>query len=156
FSGNLSVNVGPVTLDGGSAMGDLASINLANSSGVSLTISGARETIGSLAGGGTSGGNLSLVTDLVAGGNNKTTTFGGIISGAGGLTKTGAGTMNLTATNSYTGTTTVEAGKLSLASRGLADSADVFLSSGSTLELKFSGTPDIIDSLGIDGVAKSA
>ncbi|MEX0641864.1 MAG: autotransporter-associated beta strand repeat-containing protein [Pirellulales bacterium] len=62
----------------------------------------------------------------------------GAIGESGGvrsLTKTGNGTLALTATNSYTGNTTVQAGKLALANRGLADSADVFLSTGSTLEL---------------------
>ena len=36
--------------------------------------------------------------------------------GGNSLTKTGAGTMELTATNTYTGSTTVSAGTLSLAS----------------------------------------
>ena len=70
------------------------------------------------------------------------------------LTKTGNGTLALSAAISFTGNTTVQAGKLSLANRGLADSADVFLSTGSTLELMFSGTPDFIDSLFIDGVSQ--
>ena len=38
----------------------------------------------------------------------------GVISGAGGLTKTGAGKLTLTGANTYTGTTTVNVGTLSL------------------------------------------
>jgi autotransporter-associated beta strand protein len=44
--------------------------------------------------------------------NGNSTTFAGNISGAGHLTKTGAGTMTLTGNNSYTGATTVQAGIL--------------------------------------------
>jgi hypothetical protein len=43
---------------------------------------------------------------------------------------------------------------LSLTNRGLADAADVFLSSGSTLDLTFSGIPDVIDSLFINGASQ--
>lgn len=78
----------------------------------------------------------------------------GQTGGVWSLTKTGDGTLALSAAISFTGETTVEAGKLSLASRGLADSADIFLSTGSALELKFSGVPDVIDSLFIDGVSQ--
>ena len=155
YSGTLNVAGGTLTLSGGTAMGDLASISLANSAGVSLNVSGGNETIGSLSGGGNSGGNVSLTSSLIIGGNNKTTTFASVISGAGSLTKTGTGTMTLTAANWYTGDTTVQAGKLSLTNRGLADAADVFLVGGTTLDLKFSGSPDAIDSLFIDGISQA-
>lgn len=73
----------------------------------------------------------------------------------GGLIKNGAGTLALNAANSYTGDTTVEAGKLSIASPYLANAADVFLSTGATLDLKFAGNPDIIDSLFFDGISQA-
>ena len=62
--------------------------------------------------------------------------------------------MSLTGTNSYTGDTSVAAGKLSLLTRGLADAADVSIMSGATLELKFSGTADAIDSLFLNGISQ--
>ena len=74
----------------------------------------------------------------------------------GGLTKTGAGTLALSGANTYSGDTTVLAGKLSLASAFLANSADVLLSTGATLDLGFAGNPDVIDSLFVDGVSQLA
>ena len=74
----------------------------------------------------------------------------------GALTKAGAGTLAMTGVNSYVGDTAVEAGKLRLGSAILANSADVYLSTGATLELGFGGAPDVIDSLLIDGVSQAA
>jgi autotransporter-associated beta strand protein len=54
---------------------------------------------------GAGGGTLSAST-------GKTATYGGVLAGAGGLTKAGAGTWVLTGNNTYGGTTTVSAGKL--------------------------------------------
>jgi autotransporter-associated beta strand protein len=64
YAGTLNVNGGALQLDGGTAMGDLAAINLSNTAGIGLTISGGSETIGSLSGGGASGGNVTLSTGL--------------------------------------------------------------------------------------------
>jgi autotransporter-associated beta strand protein len=56
--------------------------------------------------------------------------------GAGGLIKTGAGTMVMTVANSYTGTTTVSGGTLALAVDGsFANTAMVSLGTGSRLDL---------------------
>ncbi|RYD67395.1 MAG: hypothetical protein EOP83_02905, partial [Verrucomicrobiaceae bacterium] len=61
------------------------------------------------------------------------------------------GRLNLTATNTYTGNTTVNAGTLSLATASLADAADVSLASTATLELNHVGT-DTVDQFFINGV----
>lgn len=117
YAGTLNVNGGVVVLNGGGAMGDTATINLANTAGVGLSITGGVETIGSLGGGGTNGGNVTLMTNLITGGNNASTVFGGQISGNGGLTKNGAGTFTLSNANgnSYAGPTVVAGGTLLVA-----------------------------------------
>src|SRR5262249_41215988 len=63
-------------------------------------------------------------------------------------------TLSLTNINSYSGNTVVSGGKVSLSNRGLADTADVSVSTGGTLDLKFSGAADIIDSLFLNGISQ--
>ncbi|WFP61210.1 autotransporter-associated beta strand repeat-containing protein [Mesorhizobium sp. WSM4904] len=68
------------------------------------------ETIGSLAGAGTV---LLGGSTLTVGADGTSTTFSGLISGTGGLTKTGAGALNLTGDNSgFSGPTSIEGGTL--------------------------------------------
>ena len=74
------------------------------------------------------------------------------------LIKTGVGTQILTGTNNYAGSTTVNGGTLQLGdginNTGLADTADVTVDSGCTLNLNYTGT-DTIDELWLGGVQKS-
>ncbi len=77
------------------------------------------QTIGSLASpDSTTGVTLASQLTLDAGSNNASTTFAGVISGSGNLSKSGTGTMTLTGANTYTGTTAVNGGTLSLARAG--------------------------------------
>jgi autotransporter-associated beta strand protein len=71
----------------------------------------------------------------------------------GGLTKAGAGTLALTNANSYTGNTSVEAGKLSLSFPSLPNGADVSIAIGATLDLNFA-TSDVVHSLFLNGVSQ--
>jgi fibronectin-binding autotransporter adhesin len=73
-----------------------------------------------------------------------------------GLTKAGNGVLALNGINFYTGDTTVAAGTLSLAYASLADSANVYLAAGSTLNLKFAATTaDVINAFFIDGIEQA-
>ena len=100
-----------------------------------------------------------LVTLTASGGvmdtQANTGTIAASIGGAGGLTKVGNGTLILTGLNSYSGSTTVNSGTLSLATPSLADASDVYLTTGAVLNLNFSGT-DAIHALFIDGVCQSS
>ncbi len=89
-------------------------------SGGSFDLAGISTAIGSLAGAGTV---LLGAGTLTTGSNNVSTTFAGVISGSGGLTKTGAGTLTLTGANSFTGLTAVNAGTLVLSATGVIGGA---------------------------------
>ncbi len=113
FTGTTSIQAGTLTLGSTTALGNSA-VKLANTSGATLNLTSST-TIGSLAGGGTTGGNVTLnANTLSVGSNNTSTSYAGVISGTGGLTKIGSGVLTLTGANSYPGSTTVNAGTLKL------------------------------------------
>lgn len=66
--------------------------------------------------------------------SGKTGTISGIISGNGGFTKEGAGTLTLTGANTYSGTTTVANGTLSVSTDGALGNSAVTINGG-TLEV---------------------
>lgn len=80
-----------------------------------------------------------------------------ILSGSGGITKSGGGTWTLTGPNTYTGPTAVQSGTLRLgngtANSGLADAAPVNVAYGATLHLNFNGT-DAVNALTYGGIAR--
>jgi autotransporter-associated beta strand protein len=80
-----------------------------------------------------------------------------ILSGSGGVTKSGTGTWSLVRSNGYTGPTTINAGTLSLgdgtSNTNLSDSAAVIVAHGATLHLNYSGT-DTVASLSFGGIAR--
>jgi autotransporter-associated beta strand protein len=122
----------------GNAIGDSSAVTFdgTGTNAATLVFNATDETVGSIASSGNNGvinlgGNM-----LTTGGNNADTTYGGTIIGAGGrLTKTGSGMMTLSGANTYTGSTAVNQGTLTV-NGSLAGGVDV--SSGSLL--KGSGT----------------
>jgi fibronectin-binding autotransporter adhesin len=73
---------------------------------------------------------------LVLGGHDGDSSFAGTISGVGGLTKTGTGTLTLSGANSYTGLTLVSAGTLRIGGVNvLADDSLLEVRDGATLDL---------------------
>ena len=113
YSGETRISAGTLRATGGSAIGDTSAVVLDNVSGATFQLD-ASETVGSIAGGGTSGGNINLQANaLTTGGNNSSTTYAGTISGTGGsLVKNGTGTLTLSVANSYTGGTTINGGTI--------------------------------------------
>ena len=130
-----AINAGTLAVGGGNALADTAAVTVATGATLALN---AGETIGSLAGTGavTLGANT-----LTTGGLNASPTFAGVISGAGGLTKVGTGTLTLTGVNSYTGATTINGGTLAVSGgAAIADASAVAVATGGTLALNASET----------------
>ncbi|AWM37417.1 Extracellular serine protease precursor [Gemmata obscuriglobus] len=145
YTGATTVSSGTLTLAGNSAIADTAPVTV--SAGATLALS-ADEGIGSLAG----AGNVTLgVNFLTAGGDNTSTTFSGVISGTGALTKDGTGTLTLSGANTYTGTTTVSAGTLSVAADANLGVGTVTLAAGTTLAV--TGATTIDNAVALSGAA---
>ncbi|WP_449235781.1 Ig-like domain-containing protein [Azospirillum doebereinerae] len=147
YTGSTTVSAGQLTLEGGASLADASAVTVA--SGATLRLQDSDETIGSLAGAGTvtlNGGSLT------AGGNNSSTSFSGGVAdgsvGAQNLTKTGTGTLTLSGSNSYGGTTTVSGGTLSVAGDGNLGGGTVTLNGG-TLAVTGTGTIDNAVALGV-------
>ena len=85
-------------------------------------------------------------------GNNIT--LSGTLSGSGGLTKIGNGTLELTVANTYAGNTTVNAGTLKLDVSGTSASA-IRVVNGGTLNLSYGGTLTV-PGFSTNGVALAA
>jgi autotransporter-associated beta strand protein len=80
-------------------------------------------------------------------------TVSATLAGTAGLTKTTAGTVTLTGTNSYSGATTVTGGTLSISAPNLSTTATLSIASGAVLNLPFTGT-NIVGSLVLHGVTQ--
>ncbi len=151
YTGSTTVSAGTLELQGGSAIANTGEVTMANVAGATLVVTNS-ETIGSLNGGGATGGNVSIAAgQTLTTGDAGNDIYAGVISGAtGALTKAGAGTFTLTGANTYGGVTTISGGTLALgASDRLADGTAVIVAGGATFNLAgFSDTVASINNAG--------
>lgn len=154
YTGATTISAGTLRYGVVNAIGSSSAVNL-SVSGANLDLNGYDGVIGSLAG--VAGTTVTMGTgSLTAGSNNTTTTYTGIISGSGGLTKEGTGTMTLAGANTFTGATLINDGALSLSNVNAlgsmaTQSSSINVISGARMNTAFNGTFGNTNTLSIAG-----
>lgn len=112
-----------------------------------ITNAGGTVDISGLTSGGMTAGSIEGAGNYVLGANtlttgslNSSTQVGGVISGTGGLSKVGTGTLTLAGTNTYTGATTISAGMLAISGFGSISSSSV-VTVDATFDISASSVP---------------
>ena len=124
YTGATSINGGTLAAGAVNALSPSSAFMVG--SGAMLDLNNFNQSIRSLAG----AGNVTLgAATLTTGNDNTSTTFSGAISGTGALTKTGGGMLTLSAANTYTGATAVNAGAL-LVNGSIASSSGLTVAPG--------------------------
>ncbi|NCV58812.1 MAG: hypothetical protein EBW47_08485, partial [Betaproteobacteria bacterium] len=135
-----------------------AALVLSNTLGVTADFNGFNQTIGSLAGGGASGGTVLLGTNnMTLGTANANTSFGGLIDGSGSVIKVGTGTQTLTSANTYSGGTFLNAGGITIGhGRALGTGDLTFVSNNTVLGASASVTLTNRVALNANGIVDTA
>lgn len=132
YTGATRINGGIIRLSGVGTLGIGSEVYI--SSGATLDLNSVNATVASVQETGTSnGGVVTLGTaTLTLSGGWTGTKYQNSISGSGGITKQGSGTLALYGTQGYTGTTTVSGGEISTA---VAMASTSYVVNGGTLRL---------------------
>ena len=123
----------------GTGLGNLLPTTaLSLSNGGTLDLSGVNfQTFASISSTDGAGSKILVGVAALTVGDSTSTTFDGTVSGFGRLQKQGNGTLTLTGSNNYTGTTTINAGTLEIGDAGKSGtlgSGNVIIASGAILE----------------------
>ncbi|WP_265518687.1 autotransporter-associated beta strand repeat-containing protein [Nitratireductor luteus] len=116
YTGGNTVNAGVLRAGGENTLGAFTNVGpttLADAAGVTLDLNDFDNLIGPLNGGGVNGGNVTLGSGTlrIHRGNGD---YSGVISGTGGIHRTGGGTQTFNGcNNTYTGSTLLQGGNLS-------------------------------------------
>lgn len=136
YTGGTLISAGTLQLGVADALPTAGAVEVA--SGATLDLAGRNQTVTSLTGAGTVTDGGVAATLTLAQANGTTDTFSGSLTGTLALTKSGTGTLVLSGSNTYSGTTWIQGGTLLITSAGaLSSSTSLQLDDGTTLA--FSG-----------------
>jgi autotransporter-associated beta strand protein len=153
YIGNTTINGGTLKIGANNVMPDSSQVVMANTAGAILDVNGMTDTIGSLSGGGTSGGNITLGTGGALTVNQFSFgIYSGVISGAGSFTKSGYGTLWLNRANTYSGATTITEGEIIVGVTNALPNTALTFTGTSKLLLIFSDVTQDVGSLSGNGV----
>jgi autotransporter-associated beta strand protein len=159
YTGGTTINAGTLKISEdstGNVLSDIGFVSLANVSGATLNLNGKTETIGSLSGGGATGGYIVLGTGGALTVNQTTnTTYNGVISGAGSFTKTSYGVLTLNRVNTYTGATTLSGGEVILGVSNAIPNTSLVFTNAARLLLIHDDISTEVGSLTSEGVTGS-
>ncbi len=140
--GTISTTAGGLNLTGGTVQTSTGVLTLAGDAVATSSGGAAAVVAGKLALSGT------RTFTVSAGGATSDLTLSAIVSGSGSLTKAGSGVLLLSAANSYTGTTTINAGTLRLSGgAAIADTSPVTFANASGAVLDLAGSSETVGSL---------
>ena len=139
FTGPATVASGSLALSGGAALAD--TVALALGAATAQLVLNAGETVGSLAG--VAGSTVALGSQTLTTGDAGSTAFAGVIGGSGGLVKRGSGTFSLTGANTFSGSTTLSAGTLSVNNAAVLGNSAVTLANAAGVVLDLQGSSSI-------------
>jgi fibronectin-binding autotransporter adhesin len=155
YTGGTTITSGTLFLQSNGALHSSGSLSLSGGRFDITNMTAASTAIGSLSG---TGGTVNLGNKaLVVGGDNSDTTFAGTIISTGSanaFTKNGTGSLTLSGSSSYNGTTTLNAGTLVIGHANALGTSAVVQSNGSSV-LKIDTTGMITNAMSVYNVLAS-
>jgi autotransporter-associated beta strand protein len=157
FSGTTNISAGTLAMGSSTGLSGNSTLTIASSG--FLDVNGFNITIDGLLGTGTINNNGTSPSILNTGAGNTSTQFDGVIAdgtNTTALTKSGSGTLTLTGVNTYSGTTTISNGTVSVANAGsggnlgTATSVVILGDSSNKGTLSYTGNTDLLYTRGFD------
>jgi autotransporter-associated beta strand protein len=140
FGGGITLSGGKLQIGGSdNRLPTNAVVTLANDPSAVLDLNSLNQRLGSLSGGGASGGNVTLGTGTLS--IDGSGSFGGVISGSGVLVKSGTGTLTLLGASLYSGGTLINTGTVVVANgAGSGTGPGTVVMAGGTLQIGTNST----------------
>ncbi|MGH8083552.1 MAG: autotransporter-associated beta strand repeat-containing protein [Lysobacter sp.] len=134
YTGSTAIQGGTLALNGAGTVASSKNVSVGDGGILDIAATNAGATVNDLSG--SAGSAINLGAQTLTSNHLTDTVFAGRIGGAGGVTKTGAGSLTLSGNNAYTGSTAVQAGALALSGGGsIASSKNLSLADGTTFDI---------------------